>query len=138
MQEALQEEVGYARIQGYRLAVILVASESLHEAINSGLVTSMMDAFDLAKLSVDELALELASRVSEHQSSSASSGVDADQPKDSRDERKGKTQRRSKDFVTLGKVRNTNDVPPDINWNDLKAVEKAFKKMINKLAETTQ
>ncbi|WP_372364197.1 ParB/RepB/Spo0J family partition protein (plasmid) [Xanthomonas sp. NCPPB 3583] len=150
VQEALQEEVGYARIQGYRLAVILVASDSLHEAINSGLVTSMMDAFDLAKLSVDELALELASRVADHQSSSASSGVDADQPKDSRDERTGKAQRRSKDFVTLGKVRNTNviklvmtkvlgdDVPPDINWNDLKAVEKAFKKMINKLAETTQ
>jgi hypothetical protein len=150
VQEALQEEVGYGRIQGYRLAVILVASESLHEAINAGLVTSMMDAFELAKLSVDELALELASRVAERQSSSAPSSDSAKQPNDSRDSGKGKQQRRSKDFVTLGKVRNTNvikfvmtkvlgdDVPSDINWNDLKSVEKAFKKMLTKLAETTE
>ena len=110
----------------------------------------MMDAVDLAKLSVDELALELAARSEGQLRANATDNAGSNSTNEGQPATNGKSQRRSKDFVTLGKVRNTNvikfvmtkvlgdDVPKDINWNDLKSVEKAFKKMLNKLAETTE
>lgn len=150
VQQALENEVGYGRIQAYRLAVILVGSGALHDAIESGRVTSIIDAAELAKLSEDDLATELLAR---------EAGPSLLPAQDDRNEggtgqvaatRSSAPSRRTKDYVSLGKVRDMgvvkilmekvlgDRVPTDINWNDTKSVTKAFKKMLEQLTESAK
>ena len=150
IQQALENDVHYGRSQAYRLAVILVAPEALSTAIELGHVTSIKEAAELARLPEDELALELqgrADREAYFAPQTTGQSDDAGGNGTKAPHRSGPTQRRAKDYVTLGKVRNPsvikivmekvlgNDVPSDINWSDLKSVERAFKKMLENLAE---
>ena len=150
VQLALEKEVGYGRTQAYRLAVILVASETLHEAILSGRVTSIIDAAELTKLTAEELDSELLARDAGASQVPDQSNTDAGGVGQGGASRTSAPVRRTKDFVSLGKVRDPNVVkivmervlgdqmPSDINWNDMKSVSKAFKKMLDQLIESAK
>lgn len=146
----LISECSLRQRSAYRWANLLVAPEALHEAIRTRAVRTWSQVDQLVRLNEEELVDELALMQEEagREEDELPSGTHQNQqPKLTSTVSRGS--RRSKDFVTLGRVRNTTVIktviervmgkaPDDVNWSDLKSVEKAFKKMIEELSESLQ
>lgn len=132
----------------YRWANLLASHEPLVNAVMDGLVTTWGQIEELSKLPEDELVDQLAlmSMYSGIGDESESGNAETTVKQPVMAVKKAGGARRTKDFVTLGKVRNTDvikevmarvmgEVPEGVNWSDLKQVEKAFKKMLDDVAE---
>jgi hypothetical protein len=149
--KALMGDCGIRQSTAYRWAGLLTAPKVLHEAVADRIVRTWAQVDVLVRLPEDEMTDQITMLSVE--------GVqepDSQQPPE--DGKSGqaiprtatsKVGRRPKDFVTLGKVRNPNVIktviervmgtaPEGVNWSDLKAVEKAFKKMLEELAESVE
>lgn len=152
--KALITDCKMKQATAYRWAGLLTASPVLHQAVKDGLVRTWSQVDNLVRLDEDELVDEItmlgADMAATSQDGDEGAGEGEGQGRQARKPvQQSKGGRRSKDFVTLGKVRNPNVIktviervmgsaPDDVNWSDLKEVEKAFKKMLEKLAETVQ
>ncbi|QRD62642.1 ParB N-terminal domain-containing protein (plasmid) [Xanthomonas citri pv. citri] len=149
--KALINECGIAQASAYRWAGLLTAPPVLHDAVRDRVVRTWAQVEALVRLPEDEMTDEIAMLSVEVDSSlmstqPAETGQVANQAGRTPPAKAG---RRQKDFVTLGKVRNPHVIktviervlgaaPEGVNWSDLKAVEKAFKKMLDQLSETVK
>ena len=148
--EALQDQAHMGRTSAFRWAGVVNGPAALQEAIQNRVVRVWSTVESLLRLPEDEMIDQLAIL--------AESADSAEEEGSRPGEGQGRAEkavrgasatgvRRPKDYVVLPKVRNTqvlkmvierslgDDAPRDVDWNDLKSVERAFKKMIEKLSE---
>jgi len=145
---ALIGDCKMSKSTAYRWANLLTSPEPLVEAVKDGLVTTWTQIEEFSKLPEEELFDQIALLSiyagSGTQDEEGNAGDSAPPPAGPL--KKTTTERRPRDFVALGKVRNTEVIkevivrvlgsaPEGVNWSDLKQVEKAFKKMIDEIAE---
>lgn len=150
--KALQNDVHLSRATSYRWAALLTAPEVLREAVEGRLVGSWAHVEELLRLPEDELPERLAQLTEAgYADQGADAGGDIQEAADSSAPSSAgpaarPSTRRPKDYVVLGKVRNPmviktviervlGQAPEGVNWSDLNAVTRAFKKMIADLQE---
>lgn len=146
--KALINDCKMSQSTAYRWAELLTAPEVLVDAVKTGLVTTWSQVGALAAYEGQELEDAIAMlQIYQEQSASPPTSKDDGEEGNSGQTTKRPSVRRPKDHMNLGKVRNPNvlkevmarvlgTVPDGVNWADLQAVEKAFKKMLSDMSES--
>lgn len=152
-QEFMVNGLGLARTTAYRYLSINRAPSSLRDAIRDGIVTNAKEAEKLASLDADELAAAIQRLIDGYSTpfidapESESDGVAPAAPADQGEPTATVKRARGRPtaVIKLGTVSKPNVVRgmfrdllgetsvPDIDWNDFKAVSKAFQDMLTEL-----